>query len=45
MLSKYYMGPKDHLKMAPPSLDGTRLHFVGEMEFGKLSERLLNVHR
>ena len=45
MLAKYYLGNKGHVKMSPPSLEGTRLHFVGELEFGKLSERLLNVHR
>ena len=42
---RYFLSPKQFQKLSPPTLEGTRLHFIGDMEFGKLSEKLLNLHR
>ena len=45
LADKYCLSPKQFRKLTPPSLEGTRLYCIGDLKFGRLSERLLKVHR
>ena len=43
--NKYYLSSKQFNRLSPPSLSGTKLHMINNMEFGGLSEKLYHIHR
>ena len=42
---KYYLSPRQFHRLAPPSVEGTKLHFLNNLEFGGLTEKLHHIHR
>ena len=45
MKSKYYLSARQFNRLSPPTLEGSRLHVINDMEFGGLSDKLLKIHR
>ena len=42
--NKYYLHPKTYRKIAPPTLEGTKLHTLDGKEYGTLSEKAHRAH-
>ena len=42
---KYFLSPRQFNRLAPPTLEDSKLYMINNMEFGGLSDRLLRIHR
>ena len=42
---RYYLSARQFNRLSPPTLEGSRLHVINDMEFGGLSDKLLKIHR